>query len=136
MQSALPTPKAQCLCHSVWVWSARISLLQSGVGEAHSSEEALEIGWSQGALLWTSRVREGVCRLGNRPATEQLTIWGSVDVWQSAHIKRVREIRRYFTLEPNRWFLATYRNQPAGVVGATNYGPFTYLGMMTVRKEL
>ena len=49
---------------------------------------------------------------------------------------RAREIRRYFTLEPNRWFLATYRNQPAGVVGATNYGPFTYLGMMTVRKEL
>jgi len=49
---------------------------------------------------------------------------------------RAREIRRYFTLEPNRWFLATYRNQPAGVVGATNYGPFTYLGMMTVRREL
>jgi GNAT superfamily N-acetyltransferase len=49
---------------------------------------------------------------------------------------RAREIRRCFTLEPNRWFLATYRDQPAGVVGATNYGPFTYLGMMTVRKEL
>ena len=49
---------------------------------------------------------------------------------------RIREIRRYFTLEPNRWLLATYRDQPAGVVGATNYGPFTYLGMMTVRKEL
>ena len=49
---------------------------------------------------------------------------------------RAREIRRYFTLEPNRWFLATYRDQPAGVVGATNYGPFTYLGMMTVRNEL
>jgi len=49
---------------------------------------------------------------------------------------RAREIRRYFSLAPNRWFLATYRDQPAGVVGATNYGPFTYLGMMTVRKEL
>ena len=49
---------------------------------------------------------------------------------------RIQEIRRYFSLEPNRWFLATYRDQPAGVVGATNYGPFTYLGMMTVRKEL
>jgi GNAT superfamily N-acetyltransferase len=49
---------------------------------------------------------------------------------------RTREIRRYFSLKPNRWFLATYRDQPAGVVGATNYGPFTYLGMMTVRKEL
>jgi predicted N-acetyltransferase YhbS len=49
---------------------------------------------------------------------------------------RAREIRRYFTLEPNRWFLATYRNRPTGVIGATNYGPFTYLGMMTVRKEM
>ena len=49
---------------------------------------------------------------------------------------RTREIRRYFSLEPNHWILATYRGQPAGVVGATNYGPFTYLGMMTVRKEL
>ena len=49
---------------------------------------------------------------------------------------RAREIRRYFSLQPNRWFLATYRDQPAGVVGATNYGPFTFLGMMTVRKEL
>ena len=49
---------------------------------------------------------------------------------------RIWEIRRYFSLEPNRWFLATYQDQPAGVVGATNYGPFTYLGMMTVRKEL
>lgn len=49
---------------------------------------------------------------------------------------RVDEIRRYFALEPNRWFLATYRDEPAGVVGATNYGPFAYLGMMTVRREL
>jgi GNAT superfamily N-acetyltransferase len=49
---------------------------------------------------------------------------------------RAREIHRYFTLAPNRWFLATYRGQPAGVIGATNYGPFTYLGMMTVRKAL
>ena len=49
---------------------------------------------------------------------------------------RTREIRRYFSLKPNHWILATYRDQPAGVVGATNYGPFTYLGMMTVRKEL
>ncbi len=49
---------------------------------------------------------------------------------------RARELLRYFSLEPNRWFLATYRDQPAGVLGATNYGLFTYLGMMTVRKEL
>ena len=48
---------------------------------------------------------------------------------------RTREIRRYFSLKPNHWILATYRDQPAGVVGATNYGPFTYLGMMTVHKK-
>jgi len=48
---------------------------------------------------------------------------------------RAGEIQRYFSLKPNRWFLATYRDQPAGVVGATNYGPFTYLGMMTVHQE-
>jgi predicted N-acetyltransferase YhbS len=49
---------------------------------------------------------------------------------------RAVEIRRYLALEPNHWSLATYRNQPAGVVGSTNYETFTYLGMMTVRKEL
>jgi predicted N-acetyltransferase YhbS len=49
---------------------------------------------------------------------------------------RLAEIRRYFTLEPNYWLLAIHQGQPAGVVGATDYGPFAYLGMMTVRKEL
>jgi predicted N-acetyltransferase YhbS len=49
---------------------------------------------------------------------------------------RASEIRRYLTLEPNYWLLATHQGQPVGVVGATDYGPFTYLGMMTVRKEL
>ncbi|MEJ2166558.1 MAG: GNAT family N-acetyltransferase [Desulfobacterales bacterium] len=49
---------------------------------------------------------------------------------------RASEIHRYLRLKPNCWFLASYREQPAGVVGATNYGPFAYLGMMTVRKEL
>jgi GNAT superfamily N-acetyltransferase len=48
---------------------------------------------------------------------------------------RTREIRRYFSLKPNRWILATYRDQPAGVVGATNYGLFIYLGMMTVHQK-
>jgi GNAT superfamily N-acetyltransferase len=49
---------------------------------------------------------------------------------------RASEIGRYLALQPNYWLLATYQGQPAGVVGATDYGPFTYLGMMTVRKEL
>jgi ribosomal protein S18 acetylase RimI-like enzyme len=51
----------------------------------------------------------------------------------SAH--RASEIGRYLTVHPNYWLLATFCGQPAGVVGATDYGPFAYLGMMTVRKE-
>jgi GNAT superfamily N-acetyltransferase len=49
---------------------------------------------------------------------------------------RAAEIRRYLRLEPNYWVLAEFRGQPAGVVGATDYGAFAYIGMMTVRKEL
>jgi GNAT superfamily N-acetyltransferase len=49
---------------------------------------------------------------------------------------RLAEICRYFVLQPEGWFLATFQDEPAGVVGAINYGPFTYLGMMTVRKDL
>jgi len=48
---------------------------------------------------------------------------------------RLAEICRYFALQPDGWLLATLQDEPAGVVGAINYGPFTYLGMMTVRKE-
>jgi hypothetical protein len=48
----------------------------------------------------------------------------------------VDEIRRYLELEPNHWVLALYRGEPAGVLGATDYGLFAYLGMMTVRREL
>jgi GNAT superfamily N-acetyltransferase len=49
---------------------------------------------------------------------------------------RASEIRRYLRWEPNYWVLAEFRGQPAGVVGSTDYGPFAYIGMMTVRKEL
>jgi predicted N-acetyltransferase YhbS len=49
---------------------------------------------------------------------------------------RASEIRRYLALEPNYWLLALHRGEPAAVVGATDYGPFAYLGMMTVRKDL
>ena len=32
---------------------------------------------------------------------------------------RLDEIRRYYALEPNRWFIAAFRDKPAGVVGAS-----------------
>lgn len=49
--------------------------------------------------------------------------------------RRLEEIRRYLGLKPNHWVMALYQGQPAGVLGATDYGSFVYLGMMTVRRE-
>ncbi len=46
------------------------------------------------------------------------------------------EILKYFQLQPICWYAAKYENEPAGVVATINYGQFTYLGMMAVRKEL
>ncbi len=69
-------------------------------------------------MLWTSRVRRGVCRLDMRPTTEQLAIWGSVDVWQNAHVKKIQlpvklttlrqRLYRKAKLEPKFRFYALY----------------------------
>ena len=39
-----------------------------------------------------------MCRLDKCPITEQLAIWGSIDVWQSAHFKRIRLSAKLTTL--------------------------------------
>ena len=59
-----------------------------------------------------------MCRLDNRPITEQLAIWGSVDVWQSAHVKKIQlpaklttlrqRLYRKAKLEPKFRFYALY----------------------------
>ena len=49
---------------------------------------------------------------------------------------RASEIRRAFAQRPNHWVLAAFQDEAAGVLGVTNYGPFAYLGMMTVRRKL
>lgn len=41
-------------------------------------------------------------------------------------------LRRLLSLQPDGWYLALLDDEPAGVGGAVNYGPFAYLGMMSV----
>jgi ribosomal protein S18 acetylase RimI-like enzyme len=49
---------------------------------------------------------------------------------------RKRELRRYMTIQPSNWLLATLDGEPAGLGGATDYGPFAYIGLMAVHPSL
>jgi ribosomal protein S18 acetylase RimI-like enzyme len=42
-------------------------------------------------------------------------------------------LRRYLTIQPDGWLLAEDGAEPIGTVGAIDYGPFAYVGMMAVR---
>jgi GNAT superfamily N-acetyltransferase len=48
---------------------------------------------------------------------------------------RKAELRRYLALQPGGWLLATLDGAPAGVVGATNFGAFAYIGLMAVHPQ-
>ncbi len=48
---------------------------------------------------------------------------------------READLRRYLALEPRGWRLALRENQPVGMVGAIEYGPFAYLGLMAVHDR-
>src|SRR5262245_7480478 len=49
---------------------------------------------------------------------------------------RKRELRRYLALQPDGWLMAMLDGQPAGLGGATDYGPFAYIGLMAVLPSL
>jgi len=49
---------------------------------------------------------------------------------------RKRELRRYLALQPDGWLLALLDGEPAGLGGATDYGPFAYIGLMAVLPAL
>src|ERR1700753_2347091 len=45
---------------------------------------------------------------------------------------RIEVMRQNLAIQPHGWLVATLDDEPAGLVGATNYGPFAYIGMMSV----
>ncbi len=49
---------------------------------------------------------------------------------------RRRELGRYLALQPDGWLLAALDGEPVGVVGAIDYGPFAYVGMMSVHPQV
>jgi predicted N-acetyltransferase YhbS len=44
------------------------------------------------------------------------------------------DLHRLLQIEPGGYLLGYYKEIPAGTVGAVNYGPFAYLGMMAVTQ--
>lgn len=45
---------------------------------------------------------------------------------------RIEVMRKNLYIQPHGWLLATLDDKPVGLVGATNYGPFAYVGLMSV----
>jgi hypothetical protein len=45
------------------------------------------------------------------------------------------DLHRLLQIEPGGYLLGYYKEKPAGTVGAVNYGPFAYLGMMAVSQQ-
>jgi predicted N-acetyltransferase YhbS len=48
---------------------------------------------------------------------------------------RAEELRRCLALQPDGWRLAICQGQPVGTVGAVDYGPFAWIGLMAVHPE-
>ncbi|GCE17932.1 GNAT family N-acetyltransferase [Dictyobacter kobayashii] len=49
---------------------------------------------------------------------------------------RMQVLRQNLLIQPDGWFLAELEQQPVGLVGATNYGPFAYAGSMSVLPSM
>ncbi len=48
---------------------------------------------------------------------------------------RVEDLQLYRRIQPDGWFLASERGSAVGMVGATNYGTFAYVGLMAVHQD-
>ncbi len=49
---------------------------------------------------------------------------------------RKQRLRFYMSLQPDGWLLAALDGAPAGVIGAIDYGPFGYIGLVAVHPSL
>jgi ribosomal protein S18 acetylase RimI-like enzyme len=48
---------------------------------------------------------------------------------------RLFDLQMNRQIQPDGWFLALQQERPVGIVGATNYGAYAYVGMMGVHRE-
>jgi len=51
------------------------------------------------------------------------------------NVSFVPRLRRYLALQPDGWLVADDEGQVVGMVGAIDYGPFAYIGLMAVRPD-
>ncbi|GCE08975.1 GNAT family N-acetyltransferase [Dictyobacter aurantiacus] len=54
-----------------------------------------------------------------------------VAAYNAPHSRKAA-LQAYLRLQPDGWMLALQDNEPVGLGGLVNYGPFAYLGMMSV----
>lgn len=70
-----------------------------------------------------------------RLTLEDLTAADTIATAAYGRGSRRSELARYLALRPNGWLLALLDGAPAGIVGATEYGPFAYIGLMAVHPD-
>jgi ribosomal protein S18 acetylase RimI-like enzyme len=72
--------------------------------------------------------------LSIRPMTESDLVAAGAIVTVSFPIPydRTDEVRRFLSLQPDGWLLATLDDKPVGTVGAIDYGPYAYVVFLAV----
>ena len=68
-----------------------------------------------------------------RPMTEaDIPVADTIGMAAYGRESRRAELARLVRLQPDGWLLAEVDGEPAGMVGATDFGPFAYVGQMGV----
>jgi len=64
--------------------------------------------------------------------TAELDIADAIFMAAYGGASRKRRLQSYLRLQPDGWVLADWDGVPAGVAGATHYGPVAYIGLVAV----